>query len=72
MSYAGDAPPTALSDWSYEGSTGRTIVDVIIPSSVAPGTKVWLSAFWFNSRNQSGPASSPIETYTLGGLSKAA
>jgi hypothetical protein len=35
---------------------------VVFDSSLAPGTTVFLTAFWFNPRLLSGPACTPIST----------
>ncbi|HEY7089013.1 MAG TPA: hypothetical protein VH518_13040 [Tepidisphaeraceae bacterium] len=67
FSFVGAAAPTDIGAWRFEGSTGRTVLDLTFPSTLEPGTKVWLAAFWFNGRKQSGPASDPISTYVLGG-----
>lgn len=73
FSYVGDNPPVNLADWKFEGSTTRTAVDVKIPGTVAPGTQVWLTAFWYNRRAESGPACTPIATGVgFGGVSQAA
>ena len=73
FSYVGEVPPADLSDWKFEGSTTRTAVDVKIPGTVAPGTKVWLTAFWYNRRAESGPACTPIASGVgFGGVSQAA
>lgn len=73
FSHVGDAPPQDLAAWKFEGSTTKTSVDVIMPGEVAPGSKVWLTAFWFNRKSQSGPACTPVSTHVgFGGLSKAA
>jgi hypothetical protein len=31
------------------------------------GTKVWLTAFWKNERDMSGPACAPVQVILLGG-----
>lgn len=73
FSYVGDTPPVSLSDWTFEGSVTRTITQLTMPGSVAAGSKVWLTAFWFNTRSESGPATPPISTHVgFGGLSQAA
>ncbi len=73
FSAVGDSAPTALSDWTFQGNTTRTDVTVQMPGSMAPGTKVWLTAFWYNRKAQSGPATTPTSTYVgYGGLSQAA
>ena len=46
----------------------RTVFDVEFPATVAAGAQVWLCAFWFNPRSQSGPACQPISAYLAGGV----
>jgi hypothetical protein len=73
FSFVGATPPNDIASWQFEGNTGRTNVDVIFPNTVAPGAKVWLTAFWFNGRKQSGPACTPVSTnIQFGGVSMAA
>ncbi|MEA2708233.1 MAG: hypothetical protein QOF78_834, partial [Phycisphaerales bacterium] len=48
--------------YKYEGSTSRTTVEILFPESVAPGTQVWLTAFFFNERKQNGPACAAVGT----------
>lgn len=67
LSYVGEQPPTEISDWKFEGSTTRTSVLLDMPASLAAGSKVWLTAFWFNRKSQSGPATQPVSTSVLGG-----
>jgi hypothetical protein len=56
MSFVGAEAPSDPFDYKYEGSTSKTTVDILFPESVAPGTQVWLTAFFFNERKQNGPA----------------
>lgn len=72
FSFVGDEAPSDLKEWKFEASTTRTVLDVEFPVSVADGAKVWLTAFWYNPRAQSGPACAPVSTRILGGLSMAA
>ena len=67
FSYVGPAVPTDISAWKFEGNVGRTTVDVVFNESLASGTRVWLTAFWFNGRKQSGPACPPVGTHLQGG-----
>ena len=39
FSYIGQTPPAELSDWKFEGNTGKTVVDVQFPSDLAPARK---------------------------------
>ena len=68
FSYVGPVAPTDVNGWKYEGSTGRvTKIDVSFDSSLPAGTKVWICAFWFNGRKQSGPVCAPVSTNLPGG-----
>jgi len=60
--------PLDVSAWKFEGITGRVNkVDIVFPNTLAPGAKVWFTAFWFNGRKQSGPACDPVSTNLQGG-----
>jgi hypothetical protein len=73
FSYVGADAPTDISAWKFEGNTGRSVIEVTFPGTTAPGAKVWLTAFWFNGRKQSGPACPPVSAYVqFGQLSQAA
>ena len=66
-SYVGATPPVDIASWQLEGMTGKTEQSVVFSNSNPPGTKVWFSAYWFNTRKQTGPSSAPIATYLQGG-----
>jgi hypothetical protein len=72
FSFVGAAAPADLSDWMFEGSTTRTSFDVEFAPTIPAGSQVWLTAFWFNPRSQSGPACTPINAYIAGGVALAA
>lgn len=67
FSYVGTTPPTEISDWKFESNVSRSPAEVIFDSALPAGTKVFLTAFWFNNRKQSGPACSPVSTNLQGG-----
>jgi hypothetical protein len=67
FSYVGAEAPAEVSAWKFEGNTTRTSVDVLFDAATAAGAKVWLTAFWFNPRAQSGPACPPVSTHIPGG-----
>jgi hypothetical protein len=62
MSHVGPTAPADPGLYKMEGPTSRTVVDILFPESVAPGTQVWLTAVWFNERKQMGPACAPVGT----------
>lgn len=71
--HVGAAPPLELTAWTFHESTTRLLLDVDLPSSIASGSTVWFTAFWFNPRLESGPATTPVSTVMqYGGLSQAA
>jgi hypothetical protein len=74
MSWVGETPPESPSAWTFQGST--TKIDEIIvefPLTVSTEAKVWITAFWFNAKSQSGPAATPVSTYlNRGGMAAAA
>ena len=62
MSYIGEEPPASSAVCTMQGPVQKTRTAVVFPESVAPGTKVWLTAMWFNRRGV-GPACDPVSTY---------
>lgn len=67
FSFIGTAPPADLAGWKFEGNTGRTKINILFPADTAPGTKVWLTASWFNSRKQAGANTDPVAANLPGG-----
>ncbi len=67
FSFVGDTPPSNLVEWNFQGNIGRTTMDITFPSSLPPGTKVWITAFWFNGRKQAGPNCAPESANLPGG-----
>ena len=63
MSFVGTTPPTSLNGWTFEGNVTKTVVDVTFPEATAPGAQVWFTCFWANRKDESGPASDPVNTY---------
>ena len=72
FSFVGAAAPADISAWTFEGASTRTNFDVTFGPAVPAGAQVWLTAFWYNPRAQSGPACEPVCAYIAGGVSAAA
>lgn len=70
--YVGDNPPSDVSAWSFALNSTKNLSDISVPAETAAGAKVWLTAFWFNSKMQSGPGATPVSIHIPGGLSVAA
>jgi hypothetical protein len=69
LSYSGPAPaPTDPTKWTFQGIVGKVNkINVTFPDTLANGTQVYLTAFWFNGRKQNGPASDPVALIIQGG-----
>ena len=66
-SYIGATPPVDMGAWTLEGMTGKTEQSITFANTNPGGTKVWFTAYWFNTRKQTGPSSVPITTNLQGG-----
>jgi hypothetical protein len=60
MSFVGPAAPTDPFAYKFEGGTTRCNLEVRFPDSVAPGSQVWLIAFFSNGRDRTGPVCTPV------------
>jgi hypothetical protein len=58
-SYVGTTPPEDYRQWASEGVITRDSVIVALPESLAVGTKVYITACWYNTRG-AGPACTPV------------
>jgi hypothetical protein len=67
FTYIGATPPSDASLWTFQGSTSKTVVDIAFSPTLAPGTEVWVIAYWCNGKLQSGPPCSPVPAYLAGG-----
>ena len=72
FTFAGPSPATDEAAWTFQGTTGKTRLDITFPSDIAPGARVWITARWFNNRQQTGPAATPVGTNIAGGSAMAA
>ena len=74
MTFVGDVPPSDSGEWAFRGNTRRMSMDLDFPASVPPGSKVWVTAVFFNNRLENGPPSRPLGMHIAGGegLSRAA
>jgi hypothetical protein len=53
--------------WRYGGMASRTTFDIKLPSAMRLGQRVWVRAFWINSKAQRGPDSAAAYTRVVGG-----
>lgn len=67
FTFVGDQPPADISGWKFEGNVKDTVVELEFAPTVPPGSKVWITGFWRNNRDESGPATMPIYDWTANG-----
>jgi hypothetical protein len=68
FSFVGAEPAGDISRWKFEANVGRVErVTLTFPDTVPAGATVWVTAFWFNARMQSGPMTSPAGVNLQGG-----
>ena len=65
LTYVGEDAPKSTSDWSFAGNTSTMEMTTQFPANTPAGAKVWVTAFYFNPRKQSGPAAVPVSTNLL-------
>jgi hypothetical protein len=68
LSFVGDVPPDDVNGWKFEGNTTKVFFPIEFPVTVVPGTKVWITAVWYNTKGQSGPPADPFGTHIAGGI----
>ena len=64
LSFVGTTPPP-LGDpmWKWEGQVTRSQFEVQYPSTVEPGTPVWVVAVWYTEKGETSPACVPLSTF---------
>lgn len=60
--YVGEEAPADPALWSFVSNTHEMKVTIPFDVALTPGTKVWATAFFRNSRDESGVAADPIST----------
>jgi len=70
-SFIGEPPPTMLKGWNLRQSISRTRCEITFPPNLPPGTRVWVTACWFNHAGAprpglgNGPAAMPVGTWLV-------
>lgn len=74
FAHVGPMPPAPqdIHLWTFQTNTKKTTVEIEFPSSVAPGSVVWVTAFWYNPRGESGPPAPAVYTVLPGTMTMAA
>ena len=60
---AGENSPPDSAKWALLCQVTRTRATLNLPESLAPGTKVWIKARYYNPAGKHGPWSAPISTH---------
>jgi hypothetical protein len=66
LTAVGPEAPTGPEAWVNQGIVTRSRVRLEFDPTLPPGTRVWITAQWYNTRSTS-PASMPISTVLAGG-----
>jgi hypothetical protein len=64
--------PNTDDAWKFMGTSTRTTVALEFPTTLEPGSKIWITAIYQNPRGQEGPPATPVSTYLPGGAAMAA
>ena len=59
FTFTGPEAPESADDWRFAANTTKTTVQIPFGPS-ATGDTVWITAFWSNARDESGPAATAI------------
>ena len=62
MSFVGAEPPTDPADWRFERNTTTARFELTFRGEIPPGATVWLTAYWYNPRRETGPSCEPVST----------
>lgn len=72
LSFVGEEMPENPLDWSFMENTTRTTLDLSFPATVPAGSQVWITAFWFNQRKETGPPAVAVSTRIADAVAQAA
>lgn len=59
FTHTGPVAPDDRGQWEFFASTSRTTLEIPFGAS-GTGDTVWITAFWHNAKDQSGPAATPV------------
>jgi len=59
FTHVGPTAPQSIGDWKFASNITNTTIEIPFGPS-ATGDTVWITAFWSNARDESGPATVPI------------
>lgn len=65
--HVGPTPPATAAAWTFAGNHSRTLIRLSFDPTLPPGTTVWISAYYYNAKGQTGPGSTPVSTFLAGG-----
>lgn len=68
LSYVGAQPPTDPADWRFERNTTTARFDFTFRGEIPTGETVWLTAYWYNPRRETGPACEAVCTNVRTGV----
>jgi hypothetical protein len=66
MYHVGAQPPTDPTDWRFERNTTTARFDLTFRGEIPAGETVWLTAYWYNPRRETGPSCEAVNTQLRG------
>jgi len=58
--HVGESPPLNRDDWRYLICSTKTRLTIDFDQTLPTGTRVWISGWWKNRRDEAGPSSRPV------------
>jgi hypothetical protein len=68
FTFVGPMQPTELTNWTFQGNTTKNTATLSVPPTTPPGSRVWVTAFWFNNRMESGDPTMPAVSVNIPGV----
>lgn len=74
FTYVGVSPPSPTDTglWQLAANITKPTTEIQFPSSVPTGSTVWITAYWYNPKGESGPSAPAVYTILPGTLAEAA
>ena len=65
--FVGAAAPTDPTLFVFQGMMTKSVVDIAFADELPAGTKIWITAFYYNAKGQQGFGAVPVSTVLAGG-----
>jgi hypothetical protein len=72
LMFVGENAPASPALWTLAKNVSKTTFELDLGAEVPGGAKVWLSAFWFNQKQQNSAPATPVSVRVADTLAQAA